>query len=114
MFENRVYLHVTHQSMQVMRSAYKLGIKHPGIDALMTKQTKTIAMIYIPMRTTLLMTTPVNARLGRDSHSNSMSTQYTLLTEVFTLLYHGDLNFFHCVLFMQFCQHQYSFNLFCF
>ena len=54
MFENRVYLHLTHQYMQ-------LGIKHPGIDALMTKQTKTIAMNYIRMRTTLLMITPINA-----------------------------------------------------
>ena len=91
MFENRVYLHVTHQSLQVMRSAYKLGIKHPGIDALMTKQTKTIAMNFVPMRTTLLMTTPINAHQDDKEPRNTevlraetliqivMSTQYILL-----------------------------------
>ena len=41
--------------MQVIRSAYgkfftdgiKLGVEHPGIDALMTKQTRTLAVRYM-------------------------------------------------------------------
>ena len=32
---------------KVFKDAIKLGIEHPGIDALMTEQTKTLAMRYI-------------------------------------------------------------------
>ena len=122
MFENRVYLHVTHQSMQVMRSAYKLGIKHPGIDALMTKQTKTIAMNFVPMRTTLLMTTPINAHQDDKEPRNTEVLALGAETLIQTASLHSTLysilprrsEFFHCVFFMQFFQHQYSFNFFVF